>query len=730
MAKISQYPVITTLTGQELVLMDTGPSPNNRQTVTATTSTLAQSIAQSIAGGIGVFTPTKSGVVPASGGGTATVLRADGTWSASFTGTWTFPTLNATIGNITTINATTVNAPTVAATTVNATTLNAGTLAITTIAASSQVTIGPNAAPAFNLATGNIGFYARTSAEISAGVTPTNFSYPPYDVRRYGAVGNGVTADDGPFTTAHSVSLGEPIFVPSVGYQWNLSTFIDGDFVSDGTLKFTSPGFVKYKTWQGNSVNDNNVAIAGMTLEGPQILILGDSITEGTGAPTIQAGYSWGTARSIMNAANQGFDYDPGFGYHTTVNLQDALTMSEIATTGTVIATGLVNARISLAAGQSITVVNKSISSVDPVYDGAVSTGSLVFARNGVTYATKAVSGSVLNSTFQTPILTSNGGASGLTNENDVITITASGGTIVVTALIAIRQSSGSAPYGAPLVFVAPQSGTAYADFTSASRIAEIAFYLNFARPGSEKLLVIALGTNNIYNAGVATTPASMITSLASIISQINALCSSMRFAVHIPPRANESLWPVIEAGFTHADYVNALEDYARTNSLTLIRHNMSVLSYAGLYDDGLHPNAQGHRIMAKNVCDVLGIKFNPYLKTAVNDFQFNNQVDIPYNSTWGNFSGATASRLVATKTGNTVVLSGIAQPNGSASTTIAVLPVGFRPVGRTCFYTGRSDIVTFAAGLSIDTSGNIVCSVVPTTFFSLEGITFTITRP
>lgn len=37
--------------------------------------------------------------------------------------------------------------------------------------------------------------WARTSAEIAAGVTPTNTSYPPGDVRRYGAVGDGVAND-------------------------------------------------------------------------------------------------------------------------------------------------------------------------------------------------------------------------------------------------------------------------------------------------------------------------------------------------------------------------------------------------------------------------------------------------------------------------------------------------------------------------------------------------------
>lgn len=35
----------------------------------------------------------------------------------------------------------------------------------------------------------------QTAAEITAGVTPTNYSYPPGDVRRYGATGDGVTDD-------------------------------------------------------------------------------------------------------------------------------------------------------------------------------------------------------------------------------------------------------------------------------------------------------------------------------------------------------------------------------------------------------------------------------------------------------------------------------------------------------------------------------------------------------
>lgn len=131
-------PASTPLTGNEVIPLVQGG---------ATKAALASSIVLST-----VFSPSQGGVVPASGGGTATALRADGTWTSTFTGTWTFGTINVT-----------------------------------------SLLLGPNAAPAFDSATGNIGYYARTAAEISASVTPTNFSYFPGHFFRYGAVADGST---------------------------------------------------------------------------------------------------------------------------------------------------------------------------------------------------------------------------------------------------------------------------------------------------------------------------------------------------------------------------------------------------------------------------------------------------------------------------------------------------------------------------------------------------------
>lgn len=56
--------------------------------------------------------------------------------------------------------------------------------------------------------------YARTAAEIAAGVTPVNYAYAPGDVRRYGATGNGSTDDSTSFANAALVSGTHPMLIP------------------------------------------------------------------------------------------------------------------------------------------------------------------------------------------------------------------------------------------------------------------------------------------------------------------------------------------------------------------------------------------------------------------------------------------------------------------------------------------------------------------------------------
>ncbi len=61
--------------------------------------------------------------------------------------------------------------------------------------------------------------HPRTPAEIAAGVTPVDYLKEPGDVRRYGAVMDGVTSDHEAFQDADAQSAedGEPIHIPATG---------------------------------------------------------------------------------------------------------------------------------------------------------------------------------------------------------------------------------------------------------------------------------------------------------------------------------------------------------------------------------------------------------------------------------------------------------------------------------------------------------------------------------
>lgn len=340
-------------------------------------------------------------------------------------------------------------------------------------------------------------------------------------------------------------------------------------------------------------------------------LLLGDSITEGVGVGDYTAGYSYQFMRSLMNATDDGFGQDPGYGYHTIVNMANQLSEPGVTTTGSLVGGGVVGSRLSLAAGQSITITGKEIAFLDFIYDGSLSSGSLVYAMNGTTIATKVISGTGLQSTFptalnaaQTPIAAS-----------DTVVVTASGGTVVVTGILPYKESW----TGKPLMYAVAKSGTAYQDYTSAAALDELAYYLNFSRSGKVNVIVLALGTNNIYNPSKALSPANTVAQITALISGLESRIGTDIYPViSIPPKATAA-WPVALPSYTYEDYVDAIANYAEQRFATLVRNDLSLLSRTSVfYSDGVHPNEIGHNIMAHTFCEAVGIPLRPQKPQSV----------------------------------------------------------------------------------------------------------------
>jgi hypothetical protein len=133
----------------------------------------------------------------------------------------------------------------------------------------------PPFAPLSQAAVGEA-LYPLIAAETSAGVTPTEYAYPPGDVRRYGATGDGSTDDTTALQAALSVAAesGPAVFLPSGTYK-TTSTLTVSDSASmygEGRTSVIAPVSVNGLTFTGQDTVGGarffrDFAIVGTTTE-------------------------------------------------------------------------------------------------------------------------------------------------------------------------------------------------------------------------------------------------------------------------------------------------------------------------------------------------------------------------------------------------------------------------------------------------------------------------------
>lgn len=135
----------------------------------------------------------------------------------------------------------------------------------------------------------------RTDAEIAAAVTPTNYAFPPGDIRRYGGVGDGTTNNDGALQALCDVCAeGVDGYIPVGVFAYSTSP----NWGFDGlTLRGERQAELKF-TGTGRAFVLDNGAVGGPYIDGVTI----DTLRIRGNANCTDAVYLRGVVRSTLKA--------------------------------------------------------------------------------------------------------------------------------------------------------------------------------------------------------------------------------------------------------------------------------------------------------------------------------------------------------------------------------------------------------------------------------------------
>ena len=491
-------------------------------------------------------------------------------------------------------------------------------------------------------------------------------------------------------------------------------------------------------------VMDAMNTVFGMHHTCQSVLLLGDSIWgSGVGATTQAQGTPYMVARSLANSIERGEKLEVGHRYHVQLNAYPnggAWTEQGVSTAGGVApkANVLTNWCYNVPAGGQLILSGRQMCSADVFYDAAASsTGTMTVALNGVTVTTKPITAGtgVVNTYTQAgvPAWLRPLEQFAPCAYEDVITLTFSTA-CTIKGIITPRTFPATSSHLSPFIFTAGKEGGMLSQLQTASIFDEIAAYLNFNEltgAGGEKLLVIGFGINDIYLGRYA--PATMVSYLSALVTAIQNRCSNVTFAYIVPYDGDPARLSGI--GFTYppaypfVDYVNALAAFCTANNIAVLRADRLVPNPA-LLVDGVHPPASIHRRLAGSYAAMLGTPVNPELTTITLGPAYDSTqptvADVTYTSTWRAYTGVSTYSMRAHKRGTRIDLSGLIEPNGSVSTTVCTLPVGYRPIGRTIFIQAQTTAAGASVLLTIGTNGVVVTSGIPASgVLVLDGLGF-----
>jgi lysophospholipase L1-like esterase len=411
------------------------------------------------------------------------------------------------------------------------------------------------------------------------------------------------------------------------------------------------------------------------------IVVVGDSITQGVGSTSVSID-SWASKfRDILNENGAGaYGFEDSYNFDVSANCS-GLTSTSGVLTGT---QGALKQSLTLTVGQTL-VFGGNYHFIDFFYERSAGAGSAQIARDGVTVSTKSMAGATASD-----ICTYDGTTVSIINKNSTWTITATVGTIIITGLIRRRITPASSKYA--WLSRVGKGGSNTADFAGAAQLASLAAI--GAYDSAKTVYVLALGTNDIYNTGgKALSSSAYITNLRTLISGLTTTIAEC--VIVVPPLSDPALIsPFYEAHSTYRARAIALGAELGVGVIDL--SNIDLEAQAGFFDN-LHPNDYGHTLFCQQFIHALGI---PALRPI-----FRMIDDLTDSDVWTKVDTASQPRVVVV--GNRATLLGGSLSNGSASLVSANITALARPdVNRSYSAVGGGADGNFKA--TVGTTGNI----------------------
>ncbi|MED3777976.1 GDSL-type esterase/lipase family protein [Geobacillus stearothermophilus] len=325
----------------------------------------------------------------------------------------------------------------------------------------------------------------------------------------------------------------------------------------------------------------------GFLKQDGSVVIIGDSITEGYGLP-----YYDQYVTKLFNILKNANGYPNDFEVNTNFSADQTIQINGSYSIGT---KGASKKSLILQPGATITFTG-NVQYIDLIFDKTPTSGSIEVYRDGILYKTINCSGPsnpYAHSFASTP-----------SNHFNTATHTLKCVDSPVEILGLIRLQAKPRRGGINLIRcgVSGENTAYFSDDVTLEYIKHVTDYAG----NPNKLYIIALGTNDIYNPKKAIPTSQYQANLEKMIQKLSDTSNDVRIVLTVPPISHEDVWPAILEPY--GLYRKAVYELSQKYNLSVIDYSYLFFTENNWYQDGVHPNANGSTQMVNHITKSLAM--------------------------------------------------------------------------------------------------------------------------